>query len=223
MSKVYKNPVAVYLFPGQGSDERIFSKIDLDNNFNIIYINYPLPDKNSSLKEYARIISSQIDTSKKYNFIGVSFGGMICTELADFMSPEKIIIISSAKCRAELPFLYRFQKIFPLNKIIPKELIKLGARILQPIVEPDRNRNKSVFKAMLKSKSPDFYKRTVDMIINWDREKYCNDIIHIHGTNDNTIPIRNVKVDHKIINGSHMMVLTRGAEINKLILQLIKN
>jgi pimeloyl-ACP methyl ester carboxylesterase len=211
----------VYLFPGQGSDERIFEKIKLDSNFKICYIIYPLPKKRTTMAEYAHLISEQIDTTKKYIFIGVSLGGMICTELADFMKPEKIIIISSAKCKKELPLRYRFQKTIPLNKIIPKKLIKKGAQILQPIVEPDRNKRKEIFKSMLQNKSPEFYKRTVDLIINWDRKTYSNIIVHIHGTNDHTIPIRNVKFDYEINGGSHMMTLTRGDEISSLLNTII--
>lgn len=207
----------VYLFPGQGSDERIFSKIDLDTNFIIINVIYPIPEKGVTLNEYAHVISKQIDTTQHYIFIGVSLGGMICSELADFLKPEKIIIISSAKCCKELPFRYNFQKTIPLNKIIPKKLIKLGALILQPIVEPDRNKNKATFKSMLGNKDPRYLKRTANMIINWNKENYDSNIIHIHGTEDHTIPFCNVKANYEIKKGSHMMTLTRGDEINNLI------
>lgn len=212
-----KNITSVYLFAGQGSDERIFSKIKLDSAYRIIYISYPVPEKGVTLTEYAHTISKQIDTTGKYIFIGVSMGGMICSELSDFLKPEKIIIISSARCYSELPFRYKFQKKFPLYKIVPKGMLKIGAQLLQPMVEPDRKKNKDVFKSMLKSKSPTYYKRTVKMIINWDRVDSNSSIIHIHGTNDHTIPICNVYPDYKIENGSHMMTLTRGEEINELI------
>src|ERR1035437_8398144 len=123
---ISQNITFVYFFPGQGSDERLFSKIKLDSNFRLIYIAYPVPEKRTTLKEYANVISKQIDTNQTYIFIGVSLGGMICTELADIFKPQKIIIISSAKCRKELPFRYRFQKTIPINKIIPGGLIKVG-------------------------------------------------------------------------------------------------
>ncbi len=211
----------VYLFPGQGSDERIFSKINLDSNFLMVHVAYPIPDRGTTMKEYAYTISQQIDTTGKFVLVGVSLGGMICAELADFLNPDKIIIISGAKCRKELPFRYRFQKAVPLNKIIPKRLIKIGALILQPVVEPDRKQCKPIFVSMLKSKSPAYFKRTVNMIINWDM-LLCNDrIIHIHGTNDHTIPFRNVKADYVIENGSHVMTLTRGDEINGILVSIL--
>jgi len=215
------NPTLIYLFPGQGSDGRLFEKIKLDFNFQLLHVKFPVPKRGTTMTEYAREISKQIDTTKSYIFIGVSLGGMICCELADYMKPEKIIIISSAKCRSELPFRYRFQKTIPLNKIIPKRMIKAGAQILQPIVEPDRKKNKTVFKSMLKSKSPKYYKRTVNMVINWDRKNYKPSIISIHGTNDHTLPIKNINVNYTIDNGSHMMALTLGEEINKLLLEIL--
>lgn len=215
-------PITVYFFSGQGSDERLFSKINLDSGFKIIHINYPVPQKNTTLKEYAKIISKQIDTSQKYILIGVSLGGMICCELADYLHPQKIIIISSAKCSNDLPFRYRFQKQIPLYRLVPKQIVKIGAQILQPIVEPDRKKDKVIFKNMLKRKTPIYYKRTVSMIINWDRQAVNDKIIHIHGTLDHTIPIKNVRVTYKINKGSHMMTLTRGEEINSLILTILK-
>ena len=215
------NPTIVYLFPGLGSDERLFEKIKLDSNFQILHVKYPTPKRGATMQEFAHEISKQIDTTHKYIFIGVSLGGMICCELEDYMKPEKTIIISSAKCRSELPFRYRFQKTIPLNKTIPKRMIKGGVQLLQPIVEPDRNKNKSVFKSMLKNKSPKYYKRTVNMIINWDRIKSNPSIISIHGTNDHTLPIKNINVNYKIDMGSHMMALTRGEETNGLLLEIL--
>ncbi|WP_375577876.1 alpha/beta hydrolase [Marivirga tractuosa] len=204
----------IYLFPGQGSDERLFDSLKFKNDYKIIHIKYPIPEKGSSLPEYAKRIAKQIDTTQQYIFIGVSLGGMIISELNDFLNPEKSIIISSAKTRSELPFRYRFQKAIPIYKIVPPKLMLAGAKFLQPIVEPDRNTNKAIFKSMLSSKDPVYMKRTVEMIIKWDRKIELKNFIHIHGTKDRTIPIRNVKPTHIIEGGSHMMTLTQPSPIN---------
>ena len=88
----FSNSVTLaYFFPGQGSDERIFAKIKLDSSFKIIYIVYPIPKKGATLSEYAHEISKQIDTQQKYIFIGVSLGGMICSELATFSTRKKLL------------------------------------------------------------------------------------------------------------------------------------
>jgi len=217
------NIETIYLFPGQGSDSNIFNNLNLNKEVKIVNIHYPIPAKDISLKDYSKLFLSVIDTDKTFVLIGVSFGGMICTELADLLKPEKVIIIGSAKCRSELPFRYRFQKQIPINKIVPKTFIKIGAKILQPIVEPDRNKHKEVFKGMLKRKDKTFMKRSVNMIVNWDRKTYSKNIIHIHGTNDKTLPIRNIKTDYIVDKGSHMIMLTRGEELSKIINSIIFN
>ncbi|MGJ3236271.1 alpha/beta fold hydrolase [Marivirga sp.] len=207
----------LYLFPGQGSDERLFDSLTFEATFKIVHIKYPIPEKGITMSEYAKIISNQIDTTENYSFIGVSLGGMIISELTEFLNPQQSIIISSAKSRHELPFRYRFQSIIPIYKIIPPKLMLGGAKFLQPIVEPDRNTNKDTFKNMLSAKDPIYMKRTVSMIINWERENPQDNLIHIHGTKDHTIPIRNVEANHIIKNGSHMMTLTQPAPINEII------
>jgi len=212
----------VYLFPGQGSDWRLYKHLELPPGYDTVNISYPVPDKNESLPAYARRFIGKIDQSQPYILIGVSLGGMICTELADTLSPLKTIIVSSAKSTDELPERYTFQQNIPINRILPGGMTKAGARILQGIVEPDRKHDRETFREMLKAKDPLYLKRTVDMIINWDRTAFPDNIIHIHGERDHTIPIKNVRYDYLIRDGSHMMMITRADEINRIIHHLLE-
>ena len=142
---------------------------------------------------------------------------MICSELADTIEPDFTILISSAKNRAELPGRYKFQKTLPLNKIIPKGMIKWGGKVLAPMVEPARKMDNEIFRSMYDAKDPAYLKRTIDMVINWEREEYDERIIHIHGDKDHTLPHRKVKYDYLVEDGTHMMVYIRGDEISRLI------
>lgn len=147
---------------------------------------------------------------------------MICVELAELLHPEKTIIISSAKNRNEFPFRYKFQKKLPLYSVFPPFIIKGGAKILQPIVEADRKKHKKTFKSMLNDKTAAYYKKSVKMIMKWERNTNTSKIVHIHGNNDHTLPIRKIKgVDYEITCGSHMMALTRGLEINAVINEIL--
>ncbi len=214
----------VYCFPGQGSDARLFDSIKLDSNYEKKVIEYGTPAKGQSMKDFAKDLVLKIDTSSEFILVGVSLGGMICTELSKILKPRATILISSAENSKELPWRYRFQKVIPLYKLIPKKLVKLGAKILQPVVEPDRNKNKEVFKSMIASKDPVYLKRTIEMIIGWEREYCDSSIIRIHGDNDHTIPHRNInKIDYLIKDGSHMMTLTRGDEISRILNDVLNN
>lgn len=213
--------MVIYCIPGQGADHRLFNNFDLGKNYELRFVKYEIPNHKEKMADYAKRLATQIDTSQPYILIGTSLGGMLATEMNDFLTPEKTIIISSAKCRKELPSRYRFQKSIPLYQLVPKGLMKFGAKVLQPIVESDRKHEKATFKSMLNDKDKTFMKRSVGMIINWERDTFNSNIIHIHGNKDKTIPIRNVKYDYLVKDGSHMITLTRGQEVSDIILGIL--
>jgi pimeloyl-ACP methyl ester carboxylesterase len=212
----------VYLIPGQGADQRLFDSLELGEGYNTIHIQYSMPEKGMSMRDYAKELALQIDTSQPFILIGVSLGGMLSVEMNEFLNPERTIIISSAKRRKELPFRYRFQKVIPLYKIVPPALSKRGAMVLQPIVEPDSKLHRNTFNSMLKDKDRQFFKRTIAMILEWNRKEYSGHIVHVHGDSDHTIPVKNVKCDYLVKDGSHMMTLTRGAEISRIVLEILE-
>ncbi len=220
-SEAQEAKTIVYLIPGQGADARQFRRLEMAPGFEVRNIEYFTPEKGWNMRDFALALSQQIDTTANYVIIGVSLGGMLATEMGEFLNPEKIILISSAKCRDELPGRYTFQKSIPINKLVPAGMIKWGAKKLQPLVEPDSKKDRQEFLDMLNDKDPLFLKRTIAMIIQWERDEYSNDIVHIHGDNDHTLPSKNVEYNYLIRNGSHMMVYTRADEISVLLNKIL--
>lgn len=212
----------IYLFPGQGADYRQYRDLRFPLGYDTVHISYPVPAHKEDMASFARRFIPRINQDEPYILMGVSLGGMICTELADILHPQKVILISSAKGRDELPGRYTFMAKFHLNRLVPKGLVKFGARSLQGIVEPDRKYDRDTFRDMLKKKDPLYLKRSADMIVCWDRQDHQPDIIHIHGDADHTIPIENVEYNYLVEDGSHMMVLTRAREISSLIGEILK-
>ncbi len=78
------------------------------------------PLKNESIEQYAKRMSEKIHHENPV-LIGLSFGGMMCIEIAKIINTDKIIIISSVKSFHEMPWWMRLAgklklyKIFPLN------------------------------------------------------------------------------------------------------------
>ena len=215
----------IYLIHGQGSDARLFSKLTLNAAFDTFCLNLPVPAKGTNMQSFAQQLIPKIDTSGPFILIGVSLGGMVAAELNDILHPLKTIIISSAKNNNELPKRYKFMRAFPLYKLFPAGFLKASSFMMQPLVEPDRKKEKAIFKSMLRKKDKHFLKRTIPMIVNWDKK--CNNgkvLMHIHGTKDHTIPIKNITESIAITNGSHMMVLTQAdlisEKINEILLSL---
>ncbi len=130
------------MIPGQGSDHNIFSKLELNPQYCLHYLNWVMPNKNDDMIDLAKKMAAQIDTTHRFSIIGVSLGGMVATELTMLLKPIKTIIISSASGRHELPWRYKFQRYFPIYTVVPPFIYKIGAQILQPIIEPDRKKRK---------------------------------------------------------------------------------
>jgi pimeloyl-ACP methyl ester carboxylesterase len=209
---------AIYFLSGQGSDKRLFDSLTIDPRFEKHYILYSTPSRKATMESFARELAQQIDTTRPFVLVGVSLGGMLCVEMGEFLSPEKIILISSAKNRTEFPFRYRFQRFVPVYYLVPGCIVNAGAKLLQPLVEPDSKHNKETFKSMLSSKNNVYMRRTVRIVMQWKRTTNSRDVVHIHGNNDHTLPIRALKeVDYCVENGSHMMTLTRAPEISALL------
>jgi pimeloyl-ACP methyl ester carboxylesterase len=214
--------IKVYCIPGQGSDARIFEAIQLPASCTKTVLEYGTPGKGETMAEFASRFIERIDTTEDFVLVGHSLGGMLCVELADVLSPRRTIIISSAKSRKDLPFRYRFQRNLPLYRVFPGTFLLAVAKLLQPVVEPDRNKHKKVFKSMLAAKNGKYMKRTIHMIIRWERTTETREIFHIHGDKDHTLPFRNLsKVDAVIPGGSHMITLTRAGEISEILKGLL--
>ena len=220
---ICQQKTVIYCFPGQGSDARIFDSIQVDTAlFELVFVEYGTPEKWMNMQDFAYSLINELDTLNRYVLLGVSLGGMICAELNENLNPWKTILISSAKNRNELPVRYKFQKTIPLYQLFPKGFLLVGAKIMQPLVEPDRKKNKDTFKSMLSEKNAAYMKRTIHLIIKWERENNMKKIYQIHGDNDHTLPIRKIKnPDFIVENGSHMMTLTRGVDVSCILNQIL--
>jgi hypothetical protein len=211
-------PKKVYLIPGQGADGRLFGKLQLENCDTAI-LHFPVPLKHETLPEYARRLSGQIDTTQPFYIIGVSLGGMCAVEMAKFLHPVKVIIISSAKTGSELPFRYRFQRVIPLNKLFGGRFCRFMVPLLRPLVEPESRKEKKLFNAMIRAKDPKFMRRSINCIIHWKNTEVPPNVVHIHGESDHTLPIRRIRNCIRVKGGSHMMVYMHAQEISKLVNQ----
>ncbi len=208
----------VYVLPGQGADCRLFAELELDTStYALNCLSYGIPGRDETMSSFAKNISKYIDTTKPFILIGTSLGGMLAVEIAHYLTPDQTIIISSAKERKELPLRYKFQRMVPIYAMFPPQVLKKGALALQPIVEPDRNKYEQTFVSMLSDKPNIYYQRSIGLIINWERTNCERDIIHLHGDNDHTIPIRNIENAIVVEGGSHMMTLTSAEKISKIL------
>ena len=63
--------------------------------------------------DFARKPSKQIDNTISYSIVGVSFGGMLATELADFLQQE-------------IPLLKTYKSIIFVGSVAPRNVFEQG-------------------------------------------------------------------------------------------------
>jgi pimeloyl-ACP methyl ester carboxylesterase len=209
----------VYFISGLGADKRAFSFLDL-SFCEPVFIEWINPLKNESLQGYALRLKEQIKEPGSI-VVGVSFGGMLASEIAKTDPDAKVIIISSNKIKKEFPKILLTGKYFPIYKWLPSVVLKKGAIIRSIFFSPKGEKQKKVFQQILNDTDTNFTKWAVYSILHWQNEVIPKNVIHIHGTSDKLLPYRLVKADYTIKNGTHLMIMNQPKEISELLKKLI--
>lgn len=208
----------VYFISGLGADKRAFSFLDL-SFCEPIFIDWINPLKNESLESYALRLRQQIK-EKHPVVVGVSFGGMLATEMAKADSQMKAIIIASNKSSDEFPTYLRLAKYLPVYKWLPEVLIKNAP--LHWILGVKEKEQKKLLRDIIADSNPAFLKWAIGAILHWKETAIPSNVLHIHGTADKLLPCRYVKADFKINGGTHLMSISKPIEIADLLQQLIQ-
>lgn len=214
-----KRPI-IYLVPGTGGDGRLFSKIEL-TGWDTQILEIPVPEPKETMEQLADRMLAGIDTTRTFALAGVSLGGMVAVELAKKTQPEAVLLISSAKSRDELPGSYRIQKYLQIYRIIPHKAYLKLTNWARPRFEPESKPYDAFFAAMVNDKDPLFIPRALHAIMHWKNEEVPANLYHLHGTNDHTLPEKNIGAADRIEGGSHMMVVTRSKEVSAWMQQVL--
>ena len=210
----------LYLLPGMGGDERLFKNLDL-SAYDTTVVRFPVPDGPIRMADYAALLHSQIDTTEAFSLLGVSLGGMLSVELAEQLQPRHVIIVSSAKTKNELPGKIRFNRILPLYRIIGGRAQRGLGGMGRFLFERRARAEEPTFRAMLRSKDPRYLKWTTYAVTHWERELAPSRIVHVQGTKDHTIPIKNISDAVPIADGGHMVIMMQPEAVEAVLKAVI--
>ena len=205
----------LYIISGLGADERVFQNLDF-SGFSTTFIKWLPPLDNESIEHYATRLLDQIKTTNPI-IIGLSFGGIISVEIAKQIDTEKVILISSAKTKKEIPFYFRLAGQLGLHKLLPTNLLKKSNFITNWFFGTNSSYDKKLLNQILIDTEPIFLKWAIDKIVLWKNQSQIKNIFHIHGSSDRILPFRHVKPNSTIINGGHLMTLNKADELNEVI------
>lgn len=209
----------VYFISGLGADQRVFSFLDLAF-CDPVFINWIKPFHREALKDYALRLRSSIPDPDPA-IVGISFGGMLVTEMAKSDKNVNGIIISSNKTSNEFPNYLRYAKTFPLYKWLPGKLSKRALLSLKWILGPRGEKQEKLLRDIILDSDSKFISWALGAIFNWKNKEVPDHLVHIHGTDDKLLPYRFVKPNYTINGGTHVMVMNNADEVSAILKKLL--
>ena len=210
----------VYFISGLAADERAFKHIVLPPEHEIVHLQWISPLKKEPLSSYALRLAEKINTNEKFSVIGLSFGGMIASEIGKHLNPEHTILISSIPSSQHLPVYYKLARILRLHKIVPVSFIK-RASILKRLFTTETSEDKRMLRIMIRDTDNRFISWAIHALLTWDNKVLPQNFIHLHGAHDEILPKRFTKPTHVLPKAGHLMVMNHAAEINVILRKVL--
>lgn len=216
MSKIH-----VYFMPGMAASSTIFERIKLPEDiFEIHLLEWFLPEKKETLQQYAKRMASNVQHENAI-LIGVSFGGILVQEMAEFLKPRKIIIISSVKSNKELPRRMKIAKSTKAYKIIPTRLLENVESLVKYAFGDLIKGRLQLYEKFMSMRDKDYLDWAIEQVICWERSEPNPEVVHIHGDADEVFPVKNIKEYINVKGGTHIMILSRFRWFNSNLPEII--
>lgn len=207
--------IPVYFMPGLAASPAIFERIQLDDSvFETCLLEWEIPHPKESLSDYALRISKNIKHENPV-LIGVSFGGILVQEMAKHVNAQKVIIISSVRSNVEFPRRMKIGKSTKAYKLIPMQLILNVEKLAKFSFGEKINKRIKLYEKFLSVRDLGYLQWAVETVILWDRDTIDENVIHIHGDQDDVFPIKYINKCILVKGGTHVMILNKYKWLNE--------
>ncbi|SFB22830.1 hypothetical protein SAMN05660845_2150 [Flavobacterium swingsii] len=207
--------IHIYFMPGLAASSSIFEKIKLPEDvFEIHLLDWIMPEKTELLKNYAERMSKFVKHDKVV-LVGVSFGGILVQEMAQFLDLRKLIIISSVKSNKELPSRMKIAKTTKAYKLIPTSLLSNVEALTKYAFGTMIKERVKLYKKYLTMNDKVYLDWAIEQVVCWERTIEDDNVIHIHGDNDSVFPAQNIKNFINVKAGTHIMIINRYKWFNE--------
>lgn len=213
-----------YLIGGIATDERLY-RYQLAQIPGAVYLPFQKHDRGDTMETYVHKFLPLINTSRPFNIVANSMGGIMAMELIRHIQPEKVVLVSSVKSRKEMPLRLRQLKYTRLHRLLPGAGfiagIRFGTLFVKEITGVPGRRELVI--QMAKSNPPDFLYWCVHAIVNWKgADEYRKDIIHIHGSADMMFPARHIRNAVFIPGGTHNILFNHPELMTRKIMEYLE-
>jgi len=206
----------VYFISGLAADKRVFKYIQLPTGCEAVHLEWIVPEKADTLVSYAIRLAEKINRDEPFALVGLSFGGMLATEIAKLYKPAATILISSVPVANHLPGYFRMAGKIGLHKLVPVSLMKTSAATKRFFTR-EKNDDKKLLWEIINESDNSLIRWSINAILNWQNETMPHPVWHIHGTRDEILPVRFTRPTHTISKHGHMLVMTCPGVVNEIL------
>lgn len=218
---LWKKEKNVYFISGMCYNCKVFDKLVLPKGFRKIYVEWYVPHPDESLSDYAIRMAGNIDRSKPFILVGYSFGAVIMQEMNRFLNPEKSIIISSFKSKGEIPRLFRAAAKANLAERLPVSLFSRTDFITNAFNYLVYNASTADLAEYMTVTDPTYIKWAIEQITGWIPETTTKHLYHIHGTDDQIFPFKQLKRVFPVEGGDHLMVVKKARNVSYILASIL--
>ena len=208
----------IFAISGLGADKRVFKYLTLE--YDLIPVEWIKPKTKESIIEYSKRLIEEYGIGNEENFgiLGVSFGGLIATEISKLTNPKFTILISSVETRTELSRIIKLAGKSNLIELIPEKLLNPPKVIAHFMFGTEK---KELLNSILADTDLNFTKWAIRELMNWQNQLRLKNLIKIGGTKDKLLP---PKGNNTILidKGEHFMIVDRANEISKILNEKIE-
>ncbi len=217
-----KEIVHIYFVPGLAASTSIFEHIKLpEEDFKIHLIPWLVPlTKKETIAAYAKRMCTNI-TETNFVLAGVSFGGIVAQEMAQYCNPNKIILISSVKHHNELPLRLKIAKSTKAYKLTPIKILTNIESFAKYTYGDFIKKRVHLYKKYLSMRDKKYLPWAIHNVLNWKQVNDYKNTIHIHGNKDGIFPIKNIKNCIIVEGGTHIMILNKAREISRILTTIL--
>jgi len=210
--------IHIYCVPGLAASPKIFEYLRLpEDRFKLHLLEWILPiSVTESIQDYAKRMAVLVK-DKNSVLLGVSFGGIIVQEMSKHLDVAKIILISSVKCRDELPKRLKIIQKTKAYKLFPmKTMTNIEEFSMYAFGDIAKNRVR-LYKEYLSIRNENYLTWAIYNVLHWQQVRPIENILHIHGTEDGVFPIKHIKNCIPIKHGTHVIILNKAKSISQII------
>jgi len=208
------------LLPGIAANARTYEY--LHPYFPNLYVPPWLPLRaDETLAGYARRMVDSIALQRltpPFFLGGHSFGGVLAQEMAAFIRPEALFLISSFRTHRDISRLMKVVEF--MSRPAPHWLIRALShpyRFLGPQMRRGQKEQLELLVSMFFATPLELTRWGARCSTSYAGRKLDLPIYHIHGSADPVLPVRYAKADVVLHRGTHIIPITRAAEVAEFI------